>query len=136
MPGNPTWSYYYRKLIRLSPEVSCDRADHVGCGLSDKPQDYVYTLGTHPNLEALIANLELQHIGLVVHDWGGAIGMGYAARHRMPLIDCDLNTSAFYLPAFLGSETSAQSHLGEVRCVGSTPLPVLLYGSAWNIATG
>jgi len=100
--GNPTWSFYFRTLI---PELSRDYRvivpDHVGCGLSDKPQDYPYTLEQHiRNLEALAAHLALQHTTLVVHDWGGAIGMGYATRHPE---DVDrfviFNTSAFYLPA-------------------------------------
>jgi len=81
--GNPTWSFYYRRLI---PELSRSRRvivpDHIGCGLSDKPQDYPYTLAQHiENVERLAAHLKLQNITLVVHDWGGPIGMGYAVRH-------------------------------------------------------
>jgi pimeloyl-ACP methyl ester carboxylesterase len=105
--GNPTWSFYYRTLV---PEIAQTHRvivpDHVGCGLSDKPQDYPYTLEQHiRNLEALIAHLNLHDITLVLHDWGGAIGMGYATRHpenvraehgsRFVIF----NTSAFYLPA-------------------------------------
>ncbi len=100
--GNPTWSYYYRTLIpTLSRTYRVIVPDHVGCGLSDKPQDYAYTLEQHiRNLEALVAHLELQHIALAVHDWGGGIGMGYAARHP-DTVDrfVIFNTSAFYLPA-------------------------------------
>ncbi len=81
--GNPTWSFYYRRLVtafRTSHRVIAP--DHIGCGLSDKPQDYPYTLRQHiDNLERLLQHLELEHITLVVHDWGGAIGMGYALRH-------------------------------------------------------
>ena len=81
--GNPTWSFYYRTLI---PELSKTHRvivpDHVGCGFSDKPQDYPYTLEQHiQNLEVLINHLGLEHITFVLHDWGGAIGMGYATRH-------------------------------------------------------
>jgi len=54
----------------------------MGCGLSDKPQDYNYTLSKHiDNLAALIDHLKLENITLAVHDWGGAIGMGFAVRH-------------------------------------------------------
>jgi pimeloyl-ACP methyl ester carboxylesterase len=100
--GNPTWSYYYRKLIpALSQSCRVIVPDHIGCGFSDKPQAYTYTLEQHiRNLEALIAHLELRHMSLVLHDWGGAIGMGYATRHP-DTVDrfVVFNTSAFYLPA-------------------------------------
>lgn len=78
--GNPTWSFYYRRLVRaLSPTHRVIAPDHLGCGLSDKPQDFSYRLRDHiDNLLALIAHLELKDITLVVHDWGGAIGMGAA----------------------------------------------------------
>ncbi len=100
--GNPTWSFYYRTLIpALSQDYRVVVPDHVGCGLSDKPQDYPYTLEQHiRNLEALVAHLDLQHTTLVVHDWGGAIGMGYATRHPDAVERFVVfNTSAFYLPA-------------------------------------
>ncbi|MCO5170112.1 MAG: alpha/beta fold hydrolase [Planctomycetes bacterium] len=96
--GNPTWSFYYRGLVRaLSGEHRCVAPDHVGSGLSDKPQDYPYTLGTHvDNVERLVEHLDLRDVTLVVHDWGGAIGMGWTTRHpdrvRRLVV---LNTAAF-----------------------------------------
>ena len=80
--GNPTWSFYYRSLIQnFQDRYRCVAPDHVGCGFSDKPQDYSYTLTTHiDNLEKLVDFLGLKNITLVVHDWGGAIGMGLAVR--------------------------------------------------------
>ena len=96
--GNPTWSFYYRHLITaFSGHFRCVVPDHIGCGFSDKPQDYEYTLENHiQNLEKLVAFLDLKDITLVVHDWGGAIGMGFATRHpnlikRIVI----LNTAAF-----------------------------------------
>lgn len=81
--GNPTWSFYYRTLILgLKNQYRCVVPDHIGCGLSDKPQKYDYTLAQHiENLETLCDHLKLKDITLVMHDWGGAIGMGYAVRH-------------------------------------------------------
>jgi pimeloyl-ACP methyl ester carboxylesterase len=81
--GNPTWSFYYRALIAgLRTTHRVIAPDHMGCGLSDKPQDYPYTLEQHiTNLEALLDSLKLERITLFLHDWGGAIGMGYALRH-------------------------------------------------------
>ena len=99
--GNPTWSFYYRNLIRaLAPTTRCIAPDHIGMGLSEKPQDYAYTLATRiADVAALVASLDLKRVQLVVHDWGGAIGFGFAARHphligRMAI----LNTAAFASP--------------------------------------
>jgi haloalkane dehalogenase len=99
--GNPTWSFYWRRLIsEFSPERRVIAPDHIGMGRSDKPQDYRYRLGQHiSNLEALIYHLNLRDITLVVHDWGGPIGLGVAARHpdrfkRLVIT----NTAAFRAP--------------------------------------
>ncbi len=96
--GNPTWSFYYRHLISaFSGHFRCVVPDHMGCGFSDKPQDYEYTLENHiQNLTQLVKFLDLKDITLVVHDWGGAIGMGLATRFpeliKRVVI---LNTAAF-----------------------------------------
>jgi haloalkane dehalogenase len=99
--GNPTWSFYYRNVaLALKGEHRVIVPDHVGCGLSDKPQDYSYRLAQHiDNLEFLINDhLQLPQIDLIVHDWGGAIGMGYAVRNpdkvRRIIV---LNTAAFLM---------------------------------------
>lgn len=96
--GNPTWSFYYRRLI----SALCDRyrvivPDHIGCGLSDKPQDYPYRLANHiENLGLLVRHLGLRTASLVLHDWGGAIGMGYAVRREIAVDKLVvLNTAAF-----------------------------------------
>ena len=80
--GNPTWSFYWRKLIQgLSSEHRTIAVDHLGCGLSDKPGNYPYTLERHrDNLVELIESLNLDEITLVAHDWGGAIGLGTALK--------------------------------------------------------
>jgi haloalkane dehalogenase len=100
--GNPTWSYYYRDLIRelAAAGMRCVAPDHIGMGLSDKPQDYPYRLATHiENLAGLIEKLGLRRVHLVMHDWGGAIGFGWAVRQpekvgRLVI----LNTAAFPSP--------------------------------------
>jgi haloalkane dehalogenase len=102
--GNPTWSFYYRDLIlALRDRHRCLAPDHIGCGLSDKPgdADYSYTLRQRvDDLEAWIDGLGLTApVTLVVHDWGGMIGMGYAVRHPERIARLVvLNTSAFLLP--------------------------------------
>ncbi len=99
--GNPTWSFYYRHLISaFNGRYRIIVPDHMGCGLSDKPQNYSYTLETHiRNLESLIAELGLENITLLMHDWGGAIGMGYATRHAENVARTVVfNTAAFFVP--------------------------------------
>ena len=80
--GNPTWSFYYRNLIKtlaLERGLRVIAPDHMGCGLSERPQNYPYTLANHAaNLNDLIAHLGLKEFFLVVHDWGGAIGLAQA----------------------------------------------------------
>ncbi len=102
--GNPSWSFYYRNLVlALRGTHRCIVPDHIGMGLSDKPGDaaYDYTLAQRiDDLEALVASLELQEpLTLVVHDWGGMIGMGWAVRHPEQIARLViLNTAAFPLP--------------------------------------
>lgn len=96
--GNPTWSYYFRKLISLlAVDHRVVAIDHMGCGLSDKPQEYPYTLKQHiENLDTLLTQLNIGRFSLVVHDWGGAIGMGCAvARAEMIEKVVVMNSAAF-----------------------------------------
>jgi len=102
--GNPSWSFYYRNLVlALRDRHRCIVPDHIGCGFSAKPGDdrYDYTLPRRvDDLERLLDHLQItENITLVLHDWGGMIGMAYASRHperisRLVL----LNTAAFPLP--------------------------------------
>lgn len=82
--GNPSWSYLWRKpIVALSDRYRCIAPDHIGCGRSDKPQAYAYRLANHvANLERLLLELDLTGVNLVVHDWGGPIGLGALLRHR------------------------------------------------------
>jgi pimeloyl-ACP methyl ester carboxylesterase len=98
--GNPTWSFYYRNLAQaLCSGHRVIIPDHIGCGLSDKPQNYEYTLENHiENLKILVKFLDLKNITLVVHDWGGAIGFGVATQmpeHFSKIVI--LNTAAFHV---------------------------------------
>lgn len=96
--GNPTWSFFFRALVlALRGRFRCIVPDHLGCGLSDKPQDADYTLAGHlDNLGALMDALGIRRAHLVVHDWGGPIGLGMA-RRRPGWIDrlVVFNTAAF-----------------------------------------
>jgi haloalkane dehalogenase len=102
--GNPTWSFYYRNLIkRLRTRYRCIVPDHIGSGLSEKPGDdrYEYTLKSRvDDLESLLDSLGVvEKVNLVMHDWGGMIGMAYATRHPERIRSLTvMNTSAFHLP--------------------------------------
>jgi len=96
--GNPTWSFFYRNLVlQLRDRYRLIVPDHLGCGLSDKPQDYPYRLADHiANLEKLLDHLQIKRHALMVHDWGGAIGYGYAERHPERIAaQIIMNTAAF-----------------------------------------
>ncbi|HLG77507.1 MAG TPA: alpha/beta fold hydrolase, partial [Ktedonobacteraceae bacterium] len=81
--GEPTWGYLYRHFIPpLARHHRVIVPDHMGFGKSETPQDRSYLLDEHvDNLEALVLSLDLRDITLVLHDWGGPIGGGFALRH-------------------------------------------------------
>lgn len=96
--GNPSWSFLYRRLIAdLRRDHRVIVPDHMGCGLSDKPQNYPYRLENHiANVAALMRHLGISEADLIVHDWGGAIGFGYAVRREMAVRRIVIfNTAAF-----------------------------------------
>jgi len=102
--GNPTWSFYYRSLIQgLSPRFRTIAPDHIGCGLSEKPdlKRYDFRLKSRvDDLEKLMQHLALnQRVTLILHDWGGMIGMAYALRNPGSISRIILmNTAAFFPP--------------------------------------
>lgn len=145
--GNPTWSFYYRNLVlALRDTHRCVVPDHIGCGLSDKPPEsrYDYALKSRiDDLEALLDHLGLrENLTLVVHDWGGMIGMGFASRYpeRVKRLIAS-NTGAFPLPkskalpwslrlgrstrlgAWLILKQNAFCRLAARWCVTRRPLP-------------
>ena len=110
--GNPTWSFMWREIVlALRGKFRLIVPDHMGCGLSDKPSParYSYRLAQRvTDLVQLIEHLDLQHVTLVAHDWGGAIGMGAAVAapgrfERFVL----MNTAAFLAPVVRFASGSA-----------------------------
>ncbi len=97
--GNPTWSFFYRNaVLKLRGKFRCIAPDHIGCGLSDRPGGrYPYSLDQRiADLGELLDRLDLERFDLVVHDWGGVIGLGAALERfeRLRRVTV-LNTSAF-----------------------------------------
>ena len=108
--GNPTWSFYYRRVVeRFRDSHRVVAIDHLGCGRSDKPSrsQFGYTMADHvANLTSLVVSLDLKNVTLIAHDWGGAIGLStlVAQRERFGRIVL-LNTGAFpppYIPKRIG----------------------------------
>jgi len=121
--GNPTWSFYWRNIVRAFGKTH--RAvvpDHLGCGLSDVPslQEYDYQLASRiEDLCRLIEELDLRDITLLVHDWGGAIGLG--AAEEMPDRFSRLvlfNTGAFVGPCPMRIRLCRTPLLGKLAVQG------------------
>jgi haloalkane dehalogenase len=81
--GTPSWSFDFRRIIaRLKHSCRCIAIDHMGFGLSDKPEHYDYSTKRHAKtLEQFILDKGLRDITLVVHDFGGPIGLNFAMDH-------------------------------------------------------
>jgi haloalkane dehalogenase len=82
--GTPTWSFEYRHLIRaLSTTYRCVAPDHLGFGLSERPPGFPYTPEAHAEvLTEFVDRIGLDHFTLVVHDFGGPIGLPLALAER------------------------------------------------------
>lgn len=80
--GNPSWSFLYRKIIAaLKDEFRCVTLDFPGYGLSDAAPGYGFTPPEHTRLlEQFVDRLRLTDLTIMVQDWGGPIGLGFAGR--------------------------------------------------------
>lgn len=102
--GNPTWSFYYRNLVQaFRKDYRVIVPDHFGCGLSEMPGPLQYDFRLRSridDLNTLMDHLKLdQPLTLIVHDWGGMIGLAWAMEHlervRRLVI---MNTAGFFPP--------------------------------------
>ena len=128
--GNPTWSFFFRRLIgALSTQYRTIAPDHMGCGLSDKPDDYTYDfrLGRRvADFGALMDHLALERVTLVVHDWGGMIAMAWAVANPNRIARLVVtNTAAFFPPG----KKAIPWRLWIIRNLGSFATPAVLYGN-------
>ena len=78
--GTPTWSFEWRRVVTaLAGKHRVIAPDHLGYGLSDKPEGAPYTPSDHARrLIALVDVLDLRELTLVVHDFGVPIGLPVA----------------------------------------------------------
>jgi haloalkane dehalogenase len=110
--GEPAWSFVWRKVIPplVAAGYRCIAPDHAGCGRSDKPSDLGwYSMERHRALtDSLLDELDLRDVSLVLHDWGGPIGLTLAIARpdriaRAVVLDTALDPSDLWM-----SETWAQ----------------------------
>ncbi|MBI5846018.1 MAG: alpha/beta fold hydrolase [Deltaproteobacteria bacterium] len=116
--GNPTWSFLYRHFIKdLKKDYRCIAPDHLGYGLSDKPAGADYSMEAHiRRLGIFVEKLGLEKVTLICQDWGGIIGLSYAARNKEKFSRLiPMNTTGF-LP---------RSPLEFARCLGAWAFPYL-----------
>jgi pimeloyl-ACP methyl ester carboxylesterase len=111
--GNPTWSYLYRRFIEAVTDSGCRAIamDHLGFGRSDKPANTsFYSISRHAaRCEALLESLDLRDAILVVQDWGGPIGLTWAARHPQRVAGLFILNTFFQRP------------------IARVPLPIILH---------
>jgi haloalkane dehalogenase len=97
--GEPTWSFLWRKVIPPVRDAGfrCIAPDLAGFGRSDKPIEIDwYTYDRHTaSMAALLEQLDLGEATVVVHDWGGPIGLRLAAEYadriaRIVILDTGL----------------------------------------------
>jgi cis-3-alkyl-4-acyloxetan-2-one decarboxylase len=128
--GNPTWSFFFRRIISaLAPDYRAIAPDHMGCGLSDKPDEHHYDFHLQSRVadfSALMDHLALDRVTLLVHDWGGMIGMAWAVAnaHRVARIIIT-NTAGFFPP--VGKKIPLR--LWIVRNLSIFARPAVLYGN-------
>lgn len=125
MHGEPTWSFLWRKVMPPVMEAGfrCIAPDLAGFGRSDKPTDVDwYSYDRHTQLMAtLLDDLDLKGATIVVHDWGGPIGLRLAVEQadrieRIVIMDTGL---------FTGHQRMSEAWLAFRDFVGRTEdLPV------------
>lgn len=113
--GTPEWSFGWRDLIKtLSKNFRCIALDHLGFGLSDKPQNGDFTVEAHSRrLTQFIELLQLKNIHIVANDFGGGISMGYAINHP------DNISSVTLFNTWLWSVKNDKHYSGPARVINS-----------------
>ena len=127
--GNPTWSFLYRKFIPPLIEAGyrAIAVDHIGYGRSDTPLEReLYRLHNRIRFfSGVMDALKLSNITLVMQDWGGPIGLGYAVNNPDKIKRLILmSTWAFELPGYTEENfpplfaMCRQPWLGEAMLLG------------------
>lgn len=101
--GNPTWSFLYRHIVtELRSDFRCVALDYPGFGLSTARAGYEFLPRQHSEVvEAFVDQLGLKNLSIMVQDWGGPIGLGFAGR-RPELVQRLILGNTFAWPAEKG----------------------------------
>lgn len=129
--GNPTWSYYYRHLATtLGEKYRVIIPDHLGMGLSSRKGTEQLTLSDHvKNLVSLLEHLSLQRIHLVVHDWGGPIGLLAVRRW----LETSAQERQWKSISFLNTAVTRARHISRrIRLCRGPLQPLVRYGALFN----
>ncbi len=120
--GTPSWSFDYRKIIiSLKEKYRCVAIDHIGFGLSEKPKHYDYSTQNHSKtLEKFVMEKQLNKITLVVHDFGGPIGLNFAIQHPEKI------KNLVILNSWLWSSENDPDYI-KLKKILKSPLLPLLY---------
>ena len=112
--GNPTWSFYYRHLIAaLRPHFRVIAPDYIGCGLSERPNKAHFRASHRiQQVSEFVEKLGLKKYSLVMHDWGGSIGTGFAIR----------NSASVQALVYLNTTLTETEMLPGVIKLAATPL--------------
>lgn len=120
--GTPSWSFDFRHImIALRCKYRCIAIDHIGFGLSDKPSQFDYETASHSRrLAKFIDHMQLQDITLVVHDFGGQIGLNAACQFP------NLFKRLVFLNSWLWNSQNDPDYI-KLKCVLKSPLLPFLY---------
>ena len=129
----PMWSFAYRDLIRkLSDDHRVIAFDLPGFGLSTAERNFDYTLNGYINItEAFLESLEIENVTLVLHGWGGTVGMGYAVRHPRHIRSLIL----FNTLSFTSSSLPLRLRICRIPWLGAklvVDLNLLLFGNQYH----
>ncbi|GAB0105682.1 haloalkane dehalogenase [Nocardia sp. JMUB6875] len=104
--GVPTWSFLFRHIVReLRDRYRCVVVDYLGFGLSERPDDFGYTVAEHTAIVGeLIDHLGLDDFVVMGHDWGGPIGLGAVAPRRDRLRGIVLGNTTFWPPEAIANQ--------------------------------
>jgi len=131
--GNPECSYTYRNIIKhiiTNTKKACQiiSMDHIGFGLSDQASHEMVCMDHAENLLQLIRKLDLQNVTLVVHDWGGPIGIGAFLKEPERVSNLVLlNTTVFPIPI-----TGMTFHNYPISWLGWCYTPFIIPDKFWG----
>ncbi len=125
--GNPTWSYLYRHIVLdLASDYRCVAPDHLGFGFSDKPRLGDYSMRAHiMRIDSFARKLDLRDVTVVVQDWGGVIGLGWAVRNKDRVKRLVILNTTGFTPKTNGAMLSARPLPWGLLMLWPLKIPVL-----------